>query len=135
MQLCMGLSRGLRLFLRRGFNNRQRVWLSVPWLMLSFLLWFALWPVASASASAARPPQNLVLVTVDGLRWQELFRYLLVKYMDGNVKKEKDGVFERNQWGFPVAPEHPPYPEGWRRLVVQEKGDTLRKPSPPPDGQ
>lgn len=66
-------------------------------------------------------------------RWQELYRYLLVKYLDGNVKREKDGVFERNQWGFPVPPEHPPYPEGWRRMVVEEAGDKLRKPSPPPE--
>lgn len=64
-------------------------------------------------------------------RWQELFRFLLVKYLDGNVKKEVDGVFQRNQWGFPVAPEHPEYPEWWRRMVVQDTGEKLLKPAPP----
>lgn len=58
-------------------------------------------------------------------RWEELFRYLLVKYIDGNVKKERDGRFERNEWGFPAPPEHPGYPESWKRLVAGETGDRL----------
>lgn len=61
-------------------------------------------------------------------RWEELFRYLLVKYLDGNVKKEKDGAFERNEWGFPKAPEHPGYPEEWKRRVATEAGERLRQP-------
>ncbi|HPS63456.1 MAG TPA: C69 family dipeptidase, partial [Bacteroidales bacterium] len=32
--------------------------------------------------------------------WQELFQYLFVKYMDGNVKKEKDGKFERTPYNM-----------------------------------
>lgn len=65
-------------------------------------------------------------------RWEQLFRFLLVKYMDGNVKKEMNGVFQRNEWGFPVAPEHPGYPEWWRRLVVEDAGERLRKPPASP---
>lgn len=61
-------------------------------------------------------------------RWEELFRYLLVKYIDGNVKKERDGKFERNEWGFPKAPDHPGYPESWKRRVVEETGDKLLQP-------
>lgn len=61
-------------------------------------------------------------------RWEELFRYLLVKYIDGNVKKERDGRFERNEWGFPKAPDHPGYPEAWKRRVVEETGDRLLEP-------
>lgn len=64
-------------------------------------------------------------------RWQELFRYLLVKYIDGNVKKESDGQFTRNPYGFPVQPHFPGYPESWKRRVVEETGDHLlqRRPS------
>lgn len=42
-------------------------------------------------------------------RWTELDRYLLVKYMDGNVKKEKDGQFEDNGNGrhIPAMPDFP----------------------------
>jgi hypothetical protein len=51
-----------------------------------------------------------------------------VKYLDGNVKKEKDGAFERNEWGFPKPPEHPGYPEEWKRRVASEAGERLRQP-------
>lgn len=61
-------------------------------------------------------------------RWEELFRYLLVKYIDGNVKKERDGRFERNEWGFPKPPAHPGYPEAWKRRVVEERGEKLLQP-------
>jgi hypothetical protein len=61
-------------------------------------------------------------------RWEELFRYLLVKYIDGNVKKERDGRFERNEWGFPKPPSHPGYPESWKRRVVEETGEKLLQP-------
>ncbi len=61
-------------------------------------------------------------------RWEELFRYLLVKYIDGNVKKERDGRFERNEWGFPKPPAHPGYPESWKRRVVEETGEKLLQP-------
>ena len=61
-------------------------------------------------------------------RWEELFRYLLVKYIDGNVKKERDGRFERNEWGFPKPPAHPGYPEAWKRRVVEETGEKLLQP-------
>lgn len=61
-------------------------------------------------------------------RWEELFRYLLVKYLDGNVKKERDGRFERNEWGFPKPPDHPGYPESWKRRVVEDAGERLLHP-------
>ena len=56
-------------------------------------------------------------------RWEELFRFLLVKYLDGNIKKEENGVFLTNQWGkYPIV-EHPEYPEWWLRTVVKLTGD------------
>jgi len=59
-------------------------------------------------------------------KWEGLFRYLLVKYMDGNVKKEKDGKFALNEYGLPAAPEHPGYPEWWYEAIVKSTGDHFR---------
>lgn len=59
-------------------------------------------------------------------RWQELGQYLLVKYMDGNIKKEKDGKFEDNGTGQAVMPDQPDYPEWWRREIVREHGDVIK---------
>lgn len=71
---------------------------------------------------------SVAAATATVQRWEELFRYLLVKYIDGNVKKERDGSFLRNEWGFPATPDFPGYPEAWKRRVVEETGDKLRQP-------
>lgn len=60
--------------------------------------------------------------------WKELSQFLLVKYIDGNVKKEKDGVFERNPYGDPAFPDQPGYPDSWKREVIRDTGDKLRVP-------
>lgn len=53
----------------------------------------------------------------------DLFRFLMVKFLDGNIKQEEDGVFLTNQWGkYPIV-EHPEYPEWWLRLIVETTGD------------
>jgi len=57
--------------------------------------------------------------------WRELGEYLLVKYMDGNIKKEKDGVFERTETGYPEFPYQPEYPEKWKKMVIEDTGDKL----------
>jgi hypothetical protein len=62
-------------------------------------------------------------------QWKTLSEYLLVKYIDGNIKKEKDGKFERNKWGNPVMPLQPGYSETWKKTVVQETGDKLLEPA------
>ena len=59
-------------------------------------------------------------------RWQELGQYLLVKYMDGNIKKEKDGKFEDNGTGQAVMPSQPGYPEWWLKEIVREHGDAIK---------
>ena len=61
--------------------------------------------------------------------WVELDQYLLVKYMDGNVKKEdtyrrfKDNGNGRN---IPASPEWPGYNEKWKRAVVKDNGKILK---------
>lgn len=62
--------------------------------------------------------------------WKSLYEFLLVKYMDGNVKKEKDGVFEHNQYrdNQPVMPNQPKYPDSWYRMIVKDHGDVIAVP-------
>ncbi len=62
-------------------------------------------------------------------QWKTLSEYLLVKYIDGNIKKEKDGKFERNRWGNPVMPLQPGYTDAWKKSVIQETGDKLLDPT------
>ena len=59
-------------------------------------------------------------------RWKELGQYLLVKYIDGNVKREKDGEFERTETGMPRVPHFNGYPEWWYRVIVEKTGDHLK---------
>lgn len=84
--------------------------------------------VASAAldeAAAARMLQGITdywsaKVTTD---YKNLGDYLLVKYLDGNVKKEKDGQFERTPEGTPVYPTFPGYNEDYYRSIVNDKGE------------
>ncbi len=59
-------------------------------------------------------------------RYQKLATYLFVKYLDGNVKKEKDGEFERNADGMPVSPNWPGYTQEYYNTIVKESGDRLK---------
>ena len=62
-------------------------------------------------------------------KWKELDKYLLVKYIDGNIKRQnEDGSFMNN--GFdPNIPEFPiqeDYSDKWKENVVRDNGDLLR---------
>ena len=59
-------------------------------------------------------------------RWKNLSEYLLVKYIDGNIKKEKDGKFLDNGTGVAVGPDQPGYSESWKRIVKENTGDLLK---------
>lgn len=61
-------------------------------------------------------------------RWEELSNWLLVKYIDGNVKKEKDGKFIRNLWEFPVSPSQPGYNEQILRTIIEQTGNKFLEP-------
>jgi len=61
-------------------------------------------------------------------RWKELGQYLLVKYIDGNIKKEADGQFERTETGLMPAPLQPGYPDWWYDIIVKYTGDKFKLP-------
>lgn len=63
-------------------------------------------------------------------RWNELDKYLLIKYSDGNVKKERDGKFLDNGNGrnIPAMPDFPGYNENWKRAVATDNGEVLKVP-------
>jgi len=62
-------------------------------------------------------------------KWKKLYQYLLVKYMDGNIKKEDKGQFMRNEYGIPAFPDQPGYPEWWYRIIANGTGDKLKVPA------
>ena len=60
-------------------------------------------------------------------RWKELDNYLLVKYMDSNIKQEENGVFKRNGYGYPAKPKQPGYPDSWKKAVIDATGERFRR--------
>ena len=59
-------------------------------------------------------------------RWTELDRLLLMKYIDGNVKKEENGHLKTTETGVSLSPDQPPYPDWFYRQIVDEKGLLLK---------
>jgi dipeptidase len=60
--------------------------------------------------------------------WRQFGNFLLVKYLDGNVKHEKNGEFQTNPWNFPLAPKHPEYPDAWKKNVIENTKDKFLQP-------
>lgn len=58
--------------------------------------------------------------------YKALGDYLLVKYLDGNVKREKDGEFERTPEGMCPSPMFPGYDERHYRAIVNDTGEHLK---------
>lgn len=59
-------------------------------------------------------------------QYQKLAKYLFVKYLDGNIKKEKNGEFERNEAGTPVQPNFGGYTQEYYETVARGSGDRLK---------
>ncbi|MCA1744832.1 MAG: C69 family dipeptidase, partial [Bacteroidales bacterium] len=59
-------------------------------------------------------------------RWKKLGEFLMVKYLDGNLHEEKDGIFLRNEHGNPKPAQFPGYDEGYYKRIVDETGDKLK---------
>lgn len=61
-------------------------------------------------------------------RWKRLGEYLMVKYMDGNRKKEENGRFKTNGYGFSAMPDFPGYSqEYYRQIATSEAAERLIK--------
>lgn len=61
-------------------------------------------------------------------KWKQLDEYLLVKYIDGNTKKQNpDGSFMNNGHSpvIPPTPNFPGYTEIWKRAVKENAGERL----------
>lgn len=57
--------------------------------------------------------------------------FLLVKFMDGNVKAQNpDGTFVTNGYSdrIPDGITNPGYTDKWKEAVVRDHGDILRQP-------
>ena len=56
--------------------------------------------------------------------YRQLAEFLMVKFLDGNVKKQnEDGSFKRNAYGLPASPEWPGYDKKYYENIVKETGD------------
>ena len=78
--------------------------------------------IASLTEMSRQAAQNTVT------RWKELDNYLLVKYLDSNVKQEEDGKFKRNGYGYPARPQQPGYPDSWKKAVIEQHGEQFSRP-------
>lgn len=58
-------------------------------------------------------------------RYKALGDYLFVKYIDGNIKREKDGQFARTPEGMPVSPIYAGYDDRYYRSIADETGEHL----------
>jgi dipeptidase len=62
-------------------------------------------------------------------RWEKLFQYLLLKYMDGNVKQEENGHLKYNKYNSCPAPvKNPQYPDWWKKNLIDATGNKLLEP-------
>ena len=59
--------------------------------------------------------------------WKSLGEYLVVKYMDGVVKKEGNGKFIHNPYGGSQYPNRPKFDDDFLRKIVKDKGEWLRE--------
>ncbi|MDD6889640.1 MAG: C69 family dipeptidase [Bacteroidales bacterium] len=60
-------------------------------------------------------------------RYKQLGDYLFVKFMDGNMKKEENGAFKRNEYGMPAYPSFPGYvDERYYRSIVEDAGEHFK---------
>ena len=60
--------------------------------------------------------------------WKKMDQYLMVKYIDGNVKSEDDNGFIENGNGkdIPAKIQQPGYSEKWKRAVAADNGEVLK---------
>jgi len=59
-------------------------------------------------------------------RWKKLGEFLMVKYLDGNLHEEENGVFLRNKYGNPKPAQFPGYSNNFYKRIADETGDKLK---------
>ena len=59
-------------------------------------------------------------------QWKALGEFLMVKYADGNIKRERKGKFIDNGWGVPDDIQTPGYSKSYYQRVVDETGDKFK---------
>lgn len=58
--------------------------------------------------------------------WKKLGEYLMVKYVDGVIKKEENGQFKRNPYGEPTSPLRPGYSNEYYKRIVDQTGEKYK---------
>lgn len=58
--------------------------------------------------------------------WRKMGEYMMVKYIDGVVKKEENGKFKLNDHGQVASPSRPGYPNEHYRKVIEQTGDKYK---------
>lgn len=58
--------------------------------------------------------------------WKKLGEYLMVKYVDGVIKREENGQFKRNPYGEPTSPLRPGYSNEYYKKIVDQTGDRYK---------
>ena len=66
------------------------------------------------------------LVNEGVAEWKKLGEYLMVKYIDGVVKREENGQFQRNPYGQPANPIRAGYSNEFYQKVVDQTGDKYK---------
>ncbi len=56
-------------------------------------------------------------------KWKALGEFLMVKYTDGNIKRERNGKFIDNGWGIPENIQTPGYSEEYYKRIIETTGD------------
>ena len=60
--------------------------------------------------------------------WKEFYRFLFMKYMDGNIKKTEGRKFLTNGNGVLQNPNQPGYGEDWYKKIIEQTGDKFKVP-------
>ncbi len=71
--------------------------------------------------------ENQALIMME--QWKSLGEFLLVKYADGNIKREKKRKFIDNGWGVPEKIDRPGYSEKFYKEIIKETGDKFKVPA------
>ncbi len=83
------------------------------------------------SKKAAKLATDFSLAAAQSLfsQWKNLDKFLMVKYIDGNVKsQDEQGRFIENGNGkdIPAQIKQPGYSEAWKRMVAEDNGEILK---------